>query len=117
MIIPNGKYNKQIIPDKLYFKIGEVSTISGLPAYVLRFWETEFSKINPKRTSSGQRLYKKSDVELILEIKHLLYDKKFTIPGAKKHLNAKTREKKKRPLTEIVDEIRQELEEIRNLLG
>ena len=107
---------KTSIPDKLYFKIGEVSALSGLPTYVLRFWETEFSKINPKRTSSGQRLYRKNDVELILEIKHLLYDKKFTIPGAKKHLSTKTRGKKK-PLNEIVDEIRQELEEIRSLLS
>lgn len=115
--MPNEKSKSTDIPDKLYFKIGEVSTLSGLPAYVLRFWETEFSKISPKRTSSGQRLYRKNDVELILEIKHLLYDKKFTIPGAKKHLNSKTREKKKRPVTEVVDEIRKELEEIRNLLA
>ena len=57
------------IPDKLYFKIGEVSEITGLEAYVLRFWETEFKKINPKRTESGQRLYSKKDVELILTIK------------------------------------------------
>lgn len=113
----NGKPIKPVIPDKLYFKIGEVSTISGLPTYVLRFWETEFSKINPKRTSSGQRLYRKNDVELILEIKHLLYDKKFTIPGAKKHLNVKTRGKNKKPAIEIIDEIRQELEEIRDLLA
>lgn len=113
----NGNHPKPVIPDKLYFKIGEVSTLSGLPTYVLRFWETEFPKINPKRTSSGQRLYRKTDVELILEIKHLLYDKKFTIPGAKKHLNAIPRGRKKKPLKEVVDEIRQELEEIRNLLS
>jgi DNA-binding transcriptional MerR regulator len=112
----NNKPPKQTIPDKLYFKIGEVSEISGLPAYVLRFWETEFSKINPKRTSSGQRLYRKNDVELILEIKHLLYDKKFTIPGAKKHLSSKTGGKKK-SLSEIVHEVRRELEEIRDLLA
>ena len=114
--MPSNKSVKQIIPDKLYFKIGEVSDISGLPTYVLRFWETEFTKINPKRTSSGQRLYRRNDVELILEIKHLLYDKKFTIPGAKKHLGSKTRGKKK-PLDEIVNEIRQELKDIRDLLA
>ena len=62
------------IPDKLYFKIGEVSKLVGLPAYVLRFWETEFAKINPKRTSSGRRLYTKKDIELIIKIKHLLYE-------------------------------------------
>ena len=65
------------IPDKLYFKIGEVSEIVEVPAYVLRFWESEFKRISPKRTSSGQRLYRKRDVELILKIKHLLYNKKF----------------------------------------
>jgi DNA-binding transcriptional MerR regulator len=113
----NQKSLKLEIPDKLYFKIGEVGTISGLPTYVLRFWETEFPKINPKRTSSGQRLYRRNDVELILDIKHLLYDKKFTIPGAKKHLGAKTRGKTKKPFTEVINEIRQELEEIRNLLA
>ena len=75
-------YQKEL-PDKLYFKVGEVSSIVGVPAYVLRFWESEFKKINPKRTSSGQRLYRKKDVELILWIKHLLYEKKFTIEGAK----------------------------------
>ena len=78
----NTPYQKEL-PDKLYFKVGEVSTIVGVPAYVLRFWESEFNKINPKRTPSGQRLYRKKDVELIIWIKHLLYEKKFTIEGAK----------------------------------
>ncbi len=79
------------IPDKFYFKVGEVSAIAGVPAYVLRFWETEFEKVKPKRTPSGQRLYSKGDVELILEIRHLLYEKKFTIQGAKKHLKSSQR--------------------------
>jgi len=60
------------LPDKLYFKVGEVSSIVGVPAYVLRFWESEFKKINPKRTPSGQRLYRKRNVEVILRNKHLL---------------------------------------------
>ncbi|MCK5485789.1 MAG: MerR family transcriptional regulator, partial [Desulfobacterales bacterium] len=77
------KPNQKDIPDKLYFRIGEVSKIVGLPTYVLRFWETEFSKIRPKRTSSGQRLYTRNDIELILKIKNLLYEKKFTIQGAR----------------------------------
>lgn len=84
------------LPDKLFFKVGEVSTIAGVPAYVLQFWEKEFNRIKPKRTPSGQRLYRRKDVELILEIKHLLYDKKFTIPGARQRL--KTGLKKSRPL-------------------
>jgi DNA-binding transcriptional MerR regulator len=104
------------IPDKLYFKIGEVSSIVGLPAYVLRFWETEFKKINPKRTPSGQRLYRKGDVELILLIKDLLHVKKYTIPGAKKYLAALDREKRKKTETITLDEIRLELKRIRDLL-
>ena len=77
------------IPDKFYFKIGEVSQIVGVAPYVLRFWETEFKQIKPKRTASGQRSYRRQDVVLILTIKHLLYDKKFTIEGAKQHLRRK----------------------------
>ena len=78
------------IPDKFYFKIGEVSHIAGVPPYVLRFWETEFKQIKPKRTDAGQRLYRRQDVALILTVKHLLYDKKFTIEGARQHLKKKT---------------------------
>jgi DNA-binding transcriptional MerR regulator len=99
------------IPDKLYFKIGEVSELLGIPAYVLRFWETEFKRIKPKRTASGQRLYRKRDVELLLRIRHLLYEKRFTIPGAKKHLTAMdpSRKEKKDPTIshqEIIEELR-----------
>ena len=113
----SGKSTRPGIPDKLYFKIGEVSAIAGLPTYVLRFWETEFPKIQPKRTPAGQRLYRQSDVELILDIKHLLYDKKFTIPGAKKHLGKKSHTTKKNSAETILNEIRQELQEIRHLLS
>ncbi len=109
-------YQKEL-PDKLYFKVGEVSSIVGVPAYVLRFWESEFKKINPKRTPSGQRLYRKRDVELILWIKHLLYEKKFTIQGAKQHLKIKPAEKKEKPSTDILEEICLELQKIRDLLA
>ena len=112
----NNKAHIKELPDKLYFKIGEVSEIAELPSYVLRFWENEFSKINPKRTPSGQRLYRKSDIEFVLKIKHLLYEKKFTIKGAKKYLNSKYREKKGKLSTDVVDKIRSELEQIRGLL-
>ena len=104
------------IPDKIYFKIGEVSKICGLPSHVLRFWETEFKKIKPKRTSSGQRLYRKRDVQLILRIKHLLYVKKYTIQGAKQFLTTLTTEKKKKSSSSTLDEIRRELENIRDML-
>jgi len=109
-------YQKEL-PDKLYFKVGEVSAIVGVPAYVLRFWESEFKKINPKRSDSGQRLYRKSDIELILKIKHLLYDKKFTIQGAKQHLKIKPDEKKAKPSTISLDEIRIKLKSIRDLIS
>lgn len=105
------------LPDKLYFKIGEVAGLTGVPAYVLRFWETEFGRIRPKRTASGQRLYRKSDVELILKIKHLLYDKKYTIKGARQHLFSGADRGSKTADPTTLDEIRTELEQIRDLLS
>jgi DNA-binding transcriptional MerR regulator len=74
------------IPEKQYFKIGEVSEILDVEPYVLRYWESEFKLLKPTRTRARQRLYHKKDLELLLEIKHLLYDEKFTIAGAKKRL-------------------------------
>lgn len=107
---------KKELPDKLYFKVGEVSDILEVPAYVLRFWETAFKRISPKRTSSGQRLYRKSDIELILKIKHLLYEKKFTIEGAKRQLKSETADRKRKVEKITLDEIRSELENIRDLI-
>ncbi len=74
------------IPDKLYFRIGEVSRLSGVKQHVLRYWETEFPGISPKKSGSGHRLYRRKDVEKILEIKRLLYEERFTIEGARKFL-------------------------------
>ncbi|MBM4327939.1 MAG: MerR family transcriptional regulator [Deltaproteobacteria bacterium] len=74
------------IPEKQYFKIGEVSEILDVEPYVLRYWESEFKILKPTRTRARQRLYHKRDLELLMEIKHLLYDEKFTIAGAKKRL-------------------------------
>ncbi len=74
------------LPDKLYFKIGEVKDIVGVKPHVLRYWESEFSNIRPQKSKTNQRLYRRKDVEAVLAIKHLLYDKKFTIEGAKKYL-------------------------------
>ena len=80
------------IPDKLYFRIGEVSRLAGIKPYVLRFWETEFSSLGPKKSGKGHRLYRRKDVELVLEIKRLLYDKRYTIEGARKYLDSRPRE-------------------------
>jgi len=79
------------IPDKLYFRIGEVSDIVGVKPYVLRYWESEFTDINPTKSKSGQRLYKRKDVELLLNIRRLLYEERFTINGARKRLKELSR--------------------------
>jgi DNA-binding transcriptional MerR regulator len=71
------------IPDKLYFRIGDVARICEVPAYVLRFWETEFPQLKPNKGGTGQRLYRRRDVEMALRIKSLLYDQGYTIPGAR----------------------------------
>lgn len=81
------------IPNKLYFKIGEVSEITGVKPYVLRYWETEFNIVKPSKTHSNQRLYRRKEVELIIEIKRLLYEEKFTIAGAKKVLMERSRKR------------------------
>lgn len=103
------------LPDKLYFKIGEVSKLVGLPAYVLRFWETEFAKMKPKRTSSGRRLYTKKDIGLILKIKNLLYEKKYTIAGARQYLTDRIG-KQRESTDRLLDDLRTELKRIRDLL-
>lgn len=74
------------IPEKIFFKIGEVCELVGVQAHVLRYWETEFSMLAPQKNRSGQRTYRRRDVEIALRIKELLYDEKFTIAGAKKRL-------------------------------
>ena len=80
-----------LIPDKLYFRIGEVARLCRLPAYVLRFWETEFPQLRPGKSSTGQRLYRRRDVENVVRIKKLLYDEGFTIAGARRMLLAQNR--------------------------
>ncbi|HPD60895.1 MAG TPA: MerR family transcriptional regulator [Thermodesulfobacteriota bacterium] len=83
------------IPDKLYFRISEVSKLTGLEPYVLRYWESEFKLIKPIRTKSRHRLYRRKDLEVLFEIKKLLYEEQYTIAGAKKRLEEITREEKK----------------------
>ena len=74
------------VPDRLYFRIGEVSTITGVPPYVLRYWESEFPALQPRKSGGGQRLYRKRDVAMILEIKKLLYQERYTVAGARRRL-------------------------------
>src|ERR1700720_3100451 len=81
----------QEIPDKLYFRIGEVARLAGIKPYVLRFWETEFPGLGPKKSGTGHRLFRRKDVELVLEIKRLLYEERFTIEGARKFLETRSK--------------------------
>lgn len=80
-----------IIPDRLYFRIGDVSELLQLPAYVLRFWETEFPQLKPTKSSTGQRMYRRREVELAHRIKTLLYDNGFTIAGAREQLKIESK--------------------------
>src|SRR5213078_2884427 len=114
------------IPDKLYFKIGEVSELLGVEPYVLRYWETEFPVLSPKKSGTGHRLYRRKDVELLLRIKHLLYDKRFTIEGARQTLQTESRAPKPRTAAkrsqrdlfsdDPLPEIRRELADILQML-
>ena len=114
------------IPNKLYFKIGEVSEITRIQPYVLRYWESEFKTIKPSRTKSKQRIYRKNDVEIILEIKRMLYEEKLTIAGARKKLQELKSKRKtqlqfdfdgKKDHRNILKEIKRELKAIRKMLG
>lgn len=78
---------KNAFPDKIYYKIGEVAQIAGVKTSVLRFWETEFVFLRPEKSSTGQRLYLKKEVDLILEVKRLLYIEKFTLEGVRKRIS------------------------------
>src|SRR5258707_13711603 len=114
------------IPDKLYFRIGEVSDLVGVEPYVLRYWETEFPALGPKKSDTGHRMYRRKEVELLLKIKYLLYEKKFTIEGARQYLNSEAKmSKRKIPATgdqrdlfstNGLPEIRKELAAILKLL-
>jgi DNA-binding transcriptional MerR regulator len=73
-------------PDKLFYRIGDVSEITGIKPHILRYWEAEFSGLHPRKNRAGQRIYERRDVELVLEIKKLLYEQRYTISGAKKLL-------------------------------
>ena len=79
------------IPDKLYFRIGDVARLANIKPYVLRFWETEFPALGPKKSGTGHRLYRRKDVEMVLEIKRLLYQERFTIEGARKFLESRAK--------------------------
>ena len=113
-----------VVPDKLYFRIGEVARLCHLPAYVLRFWETEFPQLKPGKSGTGQRMYRRRDVENVLRIKSLLYDDGFTIAGARQQLRVEakaTRGQEALPFppghTADLKRMRHELKEILGILS
>jgi DNA-binding transcriptional MerR regulator len=119
-----GKTDEVFIPDKLYFRIGEVASLSRLPAYVLRFWESEFPQLKPVKSSTGQRMYRRRDVESVLRIKQLLYDQGFTIVGARQQLRSEAKTEKGQAAIPFpaqspaeIQSIRQGLKEILHLLS
>jgi DNA-binding transcriptional MerR regulator len=127
MASKTNKHSGEIlIPDKLYFRIGEVARLCRIPAYVLRFWETEFPQLKPSKSSTGQRMYRRRDVETVVHIKKLLYEDGFTIAGARQSLRAENRSSSKsqdglpftrRPSDDGLREIRQGLQEILGMLS
>jgi DNA-binding transcriptional MerR regulator len=119
-----AKPDEVFIPDKLYFRIGEVAALCRLPAYVLRFWESEFPQLKPVKSSTGQRMYRRRDVESVLRIKQLLYEQGFTIVGARQQLRSETKADKGQaaipfptPSSPEIQHIRQGLREILSLLS
>jgi len=106
----------QIPEEKKFFRIGEVSRIIGVEPYVLRYWESEFPQIRPVRADTNQRTYQKKDLELILEIKRLLYEEKLTIEGARQRLKQK-REKAAVADAALIEEVKRDLQEILKALS
>ena len=113
------------LPDKLYYKIGEVADVAQVRTSVLRFWESEFCFLKPEKSTTGQRLYSKREVDLILQVRHLLYDEKFTIEGVKKKISPKGKllspisdnlESSTEEKARLLVELKRELQQIRDML-
>ena len=110
--------------EKLYYRIGEVEELTGVPAYVLRYWESEFKLLRPKKNPAGQRLYRRRDLDLILRIRTLLYEERLTLEGAKKRLQAEARQRNQQldlgrqaDPTATLRRVRERLEALRRLLS
>lgn len=108
------------IPDKLYFRIGEVSKLTKTPQYVLRFWETQFPQLKVRKSSTGHRMFRRREVEMVLEIKDLLYKQGFTIDGARKKISHEIRQQAlpfQNPNREKLKKVCNELRELLDLLN
>jgi DNA-binding transcriptional MerR regulator len=117
--------SRREVPDKLYFKIGEVGALLGVKPYVLRYWESEFHAIRPAKTRSKHRLYRPRDIDVLREIKRLLYEERLTIEGAKKRLRTGVRPTKPKASTSsrdaslrsVLTHVKKEIESLRRMLS
>ena len=100
------------VPDRLYFRIGEVSAITGVPPYVLRYWESEFPALQPRKSGGGQRLYRKRDVVILLEIKKLLYQERYTVAGARRRLTEREDRARRAEMRATLQRLRTGLEDV-----
>jgi len=100
------------VPDRLYFRIGEVSAITGVPPYVLRYWESEFPALQPRKSGGGQRLYRKRDVVMLLEIKKLLYQERYTVAGARRRPTEREDRARRAELRATLQRLRTGLEDV-----
>ena len=98
--------------EKLFYKIGEVSRLTGLEAYVLRYWETEFPMLKPRKNRGGQRVYLRKEIDLIMKIKHMLHEEGYTILGARKKLQGEVPEKSGKKVPDILKKVKTELQDI-----
>jgi DNA-binding transcriptional MerR regulator len=110
--IPNASEYSPEVPDRLYFRIGDVASITGVPPYVLRYWESEFPALQPRKSGGGQRLYRKRDVVLLLEIKKLLYQERYTVAGARKRLAEREERARRLEVRTALQRIRAGLEDV-----
>jgi len=113
----NIKMEEDKFKNKLFFSIGEVSQLTGIKQYILRYWESEFNLLSPEKTNTGQRRYRKKDIELILKIKDLLYKEGYTIAGAKRHLRRKELKEEGKLIEIDRDYLRKELMDMLKIIG
>jgi len=110
-LAPSADFSAEV-PDRLYFRIGEVSEITGVPPYVLRYWESEFASLQPRKSGGGQRLYRKRDVVMLLEIKKLLYQERYTVAGARRRLMEREVRARRVEMRATLQRLRNGLEDI-----
>jgi DNA-binding transcriptional MerR regulator len=110
-LAPSADFSTEV-PDRLYFRIGEVSEITGVPPYVLRYWESEFASLQPRKSGGGQRLYRKRDVVMLLEIKKLLYQERYTVAGARRRLTEREDRARRVEMRATLQRLRHGLEDI-----